>query len=441
MAVTFENGQAHEMILEPYSNSPCNFVGELKNNPGTVAVTGCLDKPGDKMHITVLSDLNTKSNIYELDYNGHATALENPFKYQKEHSGKFPLKNREDGPNKCSVENEFKKHKDEMGDEEEDLSLEMKATLQASSAETWPNERYAYVKFGYDRTLKNQLESENTNFATWIDSVMTHVQTHYRHPSLPTKVQFKYDVTETIYKNQDMPSTNSLEAWSKIGQEDADPKVDLYAAFGKDPEYWGTVGLAWVGGACNDYIKTSMNEYRNTPGETASVVAHEMGHNFGMSHDFDDKHGGKDNVKCDHKGIMSYGDAPNAWSTCSITDFTQYYNSQEWGATCLKDWGSYCADICPGGKCRTTPDDLCSKIDMMGGCNGRYKSFLQPACQKSCGLCPDEEPTTEKAKTTAPAGSDCEDIKATNVCEKQKAKGKCTRGWWKKQCKKTCEQC
>ena len=68
-----------------------------------------------------------------------------------------------------------------------------------------------------------------------------------------------------------MPSTNSLEAWSKIGQEDADPKVDLYAAFGKDPEYWGTVGLAWVGGACNDYIKTSMNEYRNTPGETASV--------------------------------------------------------------------------------------------------------------------------------------------------------------------------
>ena len=78
-----------------------------------------------------------------------------------------------------------------MGDEEEDLSLEMKATLQASSAETWPNERYAYVKFGYDRTLKNQLESENTNFATWIDSVMTHVQTHYRHPSLPTKVQFK----------------------------------------------------------------------------------------------------------------------------------------------------------------------------------------------------------------------------------------------------------
>ena len=82
MAVTFENGQTHEMILEPYSNSPCNFVGKLKNNDGTVAVTGCLDNPGDKMHITLLSDLNTKSSIYELNYDGEVTALENPFKYQ-----------------------------------------------------------------------------------------------------------------------------------------------------------------------------------------------------------------------------------------------------------------------------------------------------------------------------------------------------------------------
>ena len=82
MAVTFENGQTHEMILEPYSNSACNFIGELKYIHGTVAVTGCLNKPGDKMHITVLSDLNTQSSIYELNYNGHVTALENPFKYQ-----------------------------------------------------------------------------------------------------------------------------------------------------------------------------------------------------------------------------------------------------------------------------------------------------------------------------------------------------------------------
>ena len=84
-----------------------------------------------------------------------------------------------------------KKHDDDMGDEEEDLSLELRANLEASAAITWPEERYAYLKMCYDRTLKKQLDQDDTDFASWVNSVMTHVQTHYRHPSLPTKIQFK----------------------------------------------------------------------------------------------------------------------------------------------------------------------------------------------------------------------------------------------------------
>ena len=61
-----------------------------------------------------------------------------------------------------------------------------------------------------------------------------------------------------------------------------------------------------------------------------------MGHNFGMSHDFDAKHGGKGSA-CDGTGIMSYNsDKPMRWSTCSVNDFTGYYNSKKWGTTCLK---------------------------------------------------------------------------------------------------------
>ena len=63
-----------------------------------------------------------------------------------------------------------------------------------------------------------------------------------------------------------------MKTWSQIGKDDGDKKVDLYVAFGKDSSYYGTVGLAWVGGACNDFIKTSFNEYRNSPSETAMVI-------------------------------------------------------------------------------------------------------------------------------------------------------------------------
>jgi hypothetical protein len=55
------------------------------------------------------------------------------------------------------------------------------------------------------------------------------------------------------------------------------------------------------------------------------VVAHEMGHNMGMLHDFDSEHGGS-NGPCDGTGIMSYGSAPNVWSTCSKNDFLALYN-------------------------------------------------------------------------------------------------------------------
>ena len=74
------------------------------------------------------------------------------------------------------------------------------------------------------------------------------------------------------------PSTESLDAASKAGWEDNDPTTDLYAWFGKDPSYYGTVGLAWLGGACNDYLKTSFNEWRKTPAETAGVEISDILH-------------------------------------------------------------------------------------------------------------------------------------------------------------------
>ena len=67
-----------------------------------------------------------------------------------------------------------------------------------------------------------------------------------------------------------------------------------------------------------------------------------MGHNFGMYHDFDEKHGGNGNPgsggKCDGKGIMSYSDDDlSEWSSCSKSDWESHYASEGWGNGCLED--------------------------------------------------------------------------------------------------------
>ena len=54
-------------------------------------------------------------------------------------------------------------------------------------------------------------------------------------------------------------------------------------------------------------------------------MAHEVGHNLGMKHDFDEAHGG-DSSSCNQDNhIMAYGSSKEKWSTCSKADFEAHY--------------------------------------------------------------------------------------------------------------------
>ncbi|KAG8551445.1 hypothetical protein GDO81_004111 [Engystomops pustulosus] len=91
----------------------------------------------------------------------------------------------------------------------------------------------------------------------------------------------------------------------------------------------GTVGMAYVGTVCSPSHSVSISTFNvgNTPANHAPVVAHELGHVLGMSHD---------NGRCADTFIMySIVNGAQTFSTCSANDFeTLFLNGH---GTCLQN--------------------------------------------------------------------------------------------------------
>ena len=82
--VIFANGEedeidlTHHRLHESFANS-CNYLGNLRNSAfSSVAVTGCLNKPEDKMEITLISNRN-QHRIFTVDMDGKTQSLVLPF--------------------------------------------------------------------------------------------------------------------------------------------------------------------------------------------------------------------------------------------------------------------------------------------------------------------------------------------------------------------------
>ena len=100
----------------------------------------------------------------------------------------MPITSRNDKPSN------FERHFDKMGDEmenEEDEFLADTFAKDTAKSINWPSALYAYIKFGYENTMKSQLEADGKTMAEYVDEVMAHVQSYYKDASLPTPIEFK----------------------------------------------------------------------------------------------------------------------------------------------------------------------------------------------------------------------------------------------------------
>ena len=95
----------------------------------------------------------------------------------------------------------------------------------------------------------------------------------------------------------------------------------------------GTLGLAGVQGMCDS--RRSCNINQDIGLASGFIIAHEMGHNFGMHHDGISEHGSPDCKGPEKPQLMApqinSGAYPFTWSQCSRKSITNFLDSGSGG--------------------------------------------------------------------------------------------------------------
>lgn len=211
----------------------------------------------------------------------------------------------------------------------------------------------------------------------FVGKVFCHIQAYFCHKSLGTTVKLEvvgkpYKMRSKMYTPNDMDYALSsfnceyardcrkfeslktdkqmkgkrlLKITSRIIKKDK-ANVVVYLGHNKKGMYVAH-GVATRGAVCDrlmDSLKMNVNEARTWKDTNmlGDLLAHEIGHNLGMHHDFASEPRDRKR-RCDCKGVMSYdhlcrSKVPAQWSSCSRDDFKNHYDKmvRQNGKWCLR---------------------------------------------------------------------------------------------------------
>merc|ERR1712215_228716 len=180
----------------------------------------------------------------------------------------------------------------------------------------------------YDNSLLEHFGYSHKKTKDWINDVVQRTKPMMLHNSLTIKVAL--EIGEVTHIDETLRANNHTIYYLEQTKNHNSPT----SYFCKDNDGRDTTrGIAFFRAACSRRSAISINELLYSDHHTAQVFAHELGHIIGMEHDFEDIHGGH-HGKCNHQGLMSYGQKPTQWSSCSDNDLTTWWRKE--GHVCLR---------------------------------------------------------------------------------------------------------
>jgi len=335
--VNFADGSSDFLVLSKYEGLDGHFIGHLANEK-----TACVAMVNHPEHaeLTIMSNRVVGSTMYKWHNTGNVELVPEVFSNGLERSEVMER----DGENDELIANQ----------EEQDALENIEDHLTAAQASTVPTTAKLQIKVGYDDSILTKLGSPSAVEDYW-NAAAPHLQARYCHSTLGTQIKverignFKHYSGKTITASSASLKTMYDDTVADLGS------ADLIAYMCHDTSsLYGVIGIAYRPVVCDhssaNKYKESINEWRPTSVAYGGLLAHEIGHNLGFYHDFDDHHGGESSSCNTNNHIMSYGSSKEKWSTCSKADFEARYLWVQ-----QTSYVSWCMEAEIGDACGSSP--------------------------------------------------------------------------------------